>query len=80
MEANGDNTRSPEQLLQGGEHFDDVDDHFRQQVVRQQSRLGKLPLDIPNEHVAHQALKRQIPVAFTAQNRNNRPFWHSHKN
>jgi hypothetical protein len=67
MEQRGVNNLSPEQLLHGGEHFDDVDRALLRQIERQETRDHgdePLPRDILHESVMEQGLTRPTPALW----------------
>ena len=58
------NETSPEQLLHGGSHFDDVPSSLRRSIVyraRRNAIDGKLPQDLMLESVQRQGLVRPTP-------------------
>ena len=65
LEQTEDNSFSPEQLLHGGEHFEDVPNYYRQQYARLQSD-DILPRDLLYGMVMEQGLKRPTPVGWNA--------------
>jgi hypothetical protein len=60
QQAEGLNHSSPEQLLHGGEHFDDVSRTLIRQMEREEMRVGEdfLPRDILHDSVIEQGLTR----------------------
>ena len=55
------NATSPEQLLHGGDHFDDAPRVFRRRVERQEnSNKGTLPRDLLHVMVVEKALVRPL--------------------
>ena len=60
------NNESPEQLLHGGEHFDDVTINMRRSVQyrARKETSGKLPQEIMLESVVRQQLKRPEPLQW----------------
>ena len=63
------NATSPEQLLHGGEHYDDVPRALRRGVLSRARRLtnDKLPQDLMLESVIMQGLKRPTPKNWANQ-------------
>lgn len=67
-QAEGLNDDSPEQLLHGGEHFDDVNRDMLRQMERLErlARRGRtddiLPRDVLHERVAELGLTRPTPI------------------
>jgi hypothetical protein len=63
MDRTNDNENSPEQLLHGGEHFEDVPAHHHQNYVRLQgSRI--MPRDIMLGMIVEKGLRRPPPVQW----------------
>lgn len=65
--ANGGipSTATPDQLLHGGEHFDDVTANMRRNVqYRARKDSGKLPQELMLESVVAQGLKRPNPKSW----------------
>ena len=71
MEGTTEGHERPEGLLHGGEHFDDVPRHIRQQESRRQEGRSHrnntrpmLPQEMLLNFVVNQALRRPTPVAW----------------
>jgi hypothetical protein len=60
QQAEGLNNSSPEQLLHGGEHFDNVSRNLIRQMEREEMRVSEdfLPHDILHDSVIEQGLTR----------------------
>jgi len=69
-EHNGFNDSSPEQLLHGGEHFDEVDAAELKRVEAKARRTlnGRLPKDFLVAKVTEQQLKRPTPQQWNVDN------------
>jgi hypothetical protein len=63
----GQNDNSPEQLLNGGHHYDDVDRNMRRQLERQSRRVsddGLLPRDRLHQIIIDKDMKRPTPMSW----------------
>ena len=69
-EYNGFNDSSPEQLLHGGEHFEDVEPAELKRIEAKARRAlnGRLPRDFLVAKVVEQQLKRPTPQQWNAHN------------
>jgi hypothetical protein len=66
LEPNALNEFSPDQLLHGGDHFDDIDRNFRRNLSRRQERQehGPLPREILYGIVVQKDLRRPTPARW----------------
>jgi hypothetical protein len=67
LHEEGLNDFSPEQLLHGGEHFDDVDRVLLRRIERQEMKVNgdcPLPRDILHDSVMEQGLTRPTPALW----------------
>ncbi len=65
LEPNALNEFSPEQLLHGGHHFDDIDRNFRRNLSRRERlEYGPLPREILHDIVVQKDLRRLTPAKW----------------